>query len=164
MTCVVSAASLTLLRRDMSLNRRLYAWMLGTKRKLSDNYRIAQKYSSLIDKCHLFYEIVIFIKERHFYGSFMAICLLFIVWKLKKILMRKVKRTGLKQHGWVYFYMCVLSGLDIKGGMVAADSSRFNTVEEYTAFYFSTHSRELLVQVLKITHSLKLYKILCMHS
>uniref|UniRef100_A0A672STT1 DOP1 leucine zipper like protein B n=1 Tax=Sinocyclocheilus grahami TaxID=75366 RepID=A0A672STT1_SINGR len=62
---VVSAASLTLLRRDMSLNRRLYAWMLG---------------------------------------------------------------------------------LDIKGGMVAADSSRFNTVEEYTAFYFSTHSRELLVQ------------------
>uniref|UniRef100_A0A671LRW5 Protein dopey-2-like n=1 Tax=Sinocyclocheilus anshuiensis TaxID=1608454 RepID=A0A671LRW5_9TELE len=62
---VVSAASLTLLRRDMSLNRRLYAWMLG---------------------------------------------------------------------------------LDIKGVMVAADSSRFNTVEEYTAFYFSTHSRELLVQ------------------
>ncbi|XP_016429546.1 protein dopey-2-like isoform X2 [Sinocyclocheilus rhinocerous] len=62
---VVSAASLTLLRRDMSLNRRLYAWMLG---------------------------------------------------------------------------------LDIKGGMVAADSSRFNTVEEYTAFYFGTHSRELLVQ------------------
>ncbi|XDV30294.1 hypothetical protein PO909_033239 [Leuciscus waleckii] len=67
MICVVSAASLTLLRRDMSLNRRLYAWMLG---------------------------------------------------------------------------------LDIKGGMVAADSSRFNTVEEYTAFYFSTHSRELLVQAL----------------
>ncbi|XP_051761489.1 protein dopey-2 [Ctenopharyngodon idella] len=65
--CVVSAASLTLLRRDMSLNRRLYAWMLG---------------------------------------------------------------------------------LDIKGGMVAADSSRFNTVEEYTACYFSTHSRELLVQAL----------------
>ncbi|KAM3861725.1 protein DOP1B [Diretmus argenteus] len=27
---VVSAASLTLLRRDMSLNRRLYAWLLGT--------------------------------------------------------------------------------------------------------------------------------------
>lgn len=26
---VVSAASLTLLRRDMSLNRRLYAWLLG---------------------------------------------------------------------------------------------------------------------------------------
>lgn len=46
-----------------------------------------------------------------------------------------------------------LSGLDIKGGMVAADSSRFNTVEEYTAFYFSTHSRELLVQVQKITHT-----------
>ncbi len=43
--------------------------------------------------------------------------------------------------------MCVLSGLDIKGGMVAADSSRFNSVEEYTAFYFSTQSRELLVQV-----------------
>lgn len=30
MTTVVSAASLTLLRRDMSLNRRLYAWLLGT--------------------------------------------------------------------------------------------------------------------------------------
>uniref|UniRef100_A0A3P8UA66 DOP1 leucine zipper like protein B n=1 Tax=Amphiprion percula TaxID=161767 RepID=A0A3P8UA66_AMPPE len=30
MTTVVSAASLTLLRRDMSLNRRLYAWILGT--------------------------------------------------------------------------------------------------------------------------------------
>lgn len=29
MTTVVSAASLTLLRRDMSLNRRLYAWLLG---------------------------------------------------------------------------------------------------------------------------------------
>lgn len=27
---VVSAASLTLLRRDMSLNRRLYAWLQGT--------------------------------------------------------------------------------------------------------------------------------------
>ncbi|KAK2904895.1 hypothetical protein Q8A67_006694 [Cirrhinus molitorella] len=64
---VVSAALLTLLRRDMSLNRRLYAWILG---------------------------------------------------------------------------------LDIKGGMVAADSSRFNTVEEYTAFYFSRHSRELLVQAM----------------
>ncbi|XP_070693739.1 protein DOP1B [Pempheris klunzingeri] len=30
MITVVSAASLTLLRRDMSLNRRLYAWFLGT--------------------------------------------------------------------------------------------------------------------------------------
>ncbi|XP_047226862.1 protein dopey-2 [Girardinichthys multiradiatus] len=30
MTTVVSAALLTLLRRDMSLNRRLYAWLLGT--------------------------------------------------------------------------------------------------------------------------------------
>ncbi|XP_028291637.1 protein dopey-2 [Gouania willdenowi] len=30
MTTVVSAASLTLLRRDMSLNRRLFAWLLGT--------------------------------------------------------------------------------------------------------------------------------------
>ncbi|XP_040004041.1 protein dopey-2 isoform X2 [Xiphias gladius] len=30
MITVVSAASLTLLRRDMSLNRRLYAWLLGT--------------------------------------------------------------------------------------------------------------------------------------
>uniref|UniRef100_A0A8C2ERR3 Protein dopey-2-like n=1 Tax=Cyprinus carpio TaxID=7962 RepID=A0A8C2ERR3_CYPCA len=55
MISVVSAASLTLLRRDMSLNRRLYAWILG---------------------------------------------------------------------------------LDIKGGMVAADSSRFNSVEEYTSYYF----------------------------
>lgn len=67
MISVVSAASLTLLRRDMSLNRRLYAWMLG---------------------------------------------------------------------------------LDIKGGMGAADSSHYSTVEEYTAFYFNTHSRELLVQAL----------------
>ncbi|KAF3843169.1 hypothetical protein F7725_002018 [Dissostichus mawsoni] len=33
MTAVVSAASLTLLRRDMSLNRRLYAWLLGTDKK-----------------------------------------------------------------------------------------------------------------------------------
>ncbi|KAA0715639.1 Protein dopey-2 [Triplophysa tibetana] len=64
---VVSAASLTLLRRDMSLNRRLYAWILG---------------------------------------------------------------------------------LDIKGGIVAADSSCYNTVEEYTTFYFSTHSRRLLVKAL----------------
>ena len=31
MITVVSAASLTLLRRDMSLNRRLYAWLLGTQ-------------------------------------------------------------------------------------------------------------------------------------
>ncbi|KAJ8388524.1 hypothetical protein AAFF_G00132380 [Aldrovandia affinis] len=30
MISIVSAASLTLLRRDMSLNRRLYAWILGT--------------------------------------------------------------------------------------------------------------------------------------
>ncbi|XP_051564848.1 protein dopey-2-like [Myxocyprinus asiaticus] len=67
MISVVSAASLTLLRRDMSLNRRLYAWMLG---------------------------------------------------------------------------------LDIKGGMVTADSSNYSTVEEYTVFYFNTHSRELLVQAL----------------
>lgn len=33
MVSMVSAASLTLLRRDMSLNRRLYAWLLGTDRK-----------------------------------------------------------------------------------------------------------------------------------
>ncbi|XP_029314553.1 protein dopey-2 [Cottoperca gobio] len=33
MITVVSAASLTLLRRDMSLNRRLYAWFLGTDKK-----------------------------------------------------------------------------------------------------------------------------------
>uniref|UniRef100_A0A8C7Q2A2 DOP1 leucine zipper like protein B n=1 Tax=Oncorhynchus mykiss TaxID=8022 RepID=A0A8C7Q2A2_ONCMY len=64
---VVSAASLTLLRRDMSLNRRLYAWLLGT---------------------------------------------------------------------------------DIKGGMVAADPDLFISMEEHTAFYFNTHSRELLVQAL----------------
>ncbi|KAK6309739.1 hypothetical protein J4Q44_G00196200 [Coregonus suidteri] len=64
---VVSAASLTLLRRDMSLNRRLYAWLLGT---------------------------------------------------------------------------------DIKGGMVAADPDLSISMEEHTAFYFNTHSRELLVQAL----------------
>ncbi|XP_028992483.1 protein dopey-2 [Betta splendens] len=33
MTTVVSSSSLTLLRRDMSLNRRLYAWLLGTNIK-----------------------------------------------------------------------------------------------------------------------------------
>uniref|UniRef100_A0A8C1H2N2 DOP1 leucine zipper like protein B n=1 Tax=Cyprinus carpio carpio TaxID=630221 RepID=A0A8C1H2N2_CYPCA len=44
---VVSAASLTLLRRDMSLNRRLYAWMLGTAEKFPENYRISQKYLSI---------------------------------------------------------------------------------------------------------------------
>uniref|UniRef100_A0AAR2L0S7 Dopey N-terminal domain-containing protein n=1 Tax=Pygocentrus nattereri TaxID=42514 RepID=A0AAR2L0S7_PYGNA len=68
-TCLVmvSAASLTLLRRDMSLNRRLYAWLLG---------------------------------------------------------------------------------LDIKGGMVAPDMSLYTTVEEHTAYYFNTYSRELLVQAL----------------
>ncbi|XP_037646910.1 protein dopey-2 isoform X2 [Sebastes umbrosus] len=33
MITVVSAASLTILRRDMSLNRRLYAWLLGTNKK-----------------------------------------------------------------------------------------------------------------------------------
>uniref|UniRef100_A0A8C7Q3A6 DOP1 leucine zipper like protein B n=1 Tax=Oncorhynchus mykiss TaxID=8022 RepID=A0A8C7Q3A6_ONCMY len=65
---VVSAASLTLLRRDMSLNRRLYAWLLGST--------------------------------------------------------------------------------DIKGGMVAADPDLFISMEEHTAFYFNTHSRELLVQAL----------------
>ncbi|XP_070293728.1 protein DOP1B [Salvelinus sp. IW2-2015] len=65
MITVVSAASLTLLRRDMSLNRRLYGWLLGT---------------------------------------------------------------------------------DIKGGMIAADPDI--SMEEHTAFYFNTHSRELLVQAL----------------
>ncbi|XP_031436903.1 protein dopey-2 [Clupea harengus] len=67
MITVVSAAALTLLRRDMSLNRRLYAWILGT---------------------------------------------------------------------------------DIKGGMVAPDPSQSTTLEEHTAFYFNTHSRELLVEAL----------------
>ncbi|XP_076857747.1 protein DOP1B isoform X2 [Brachyhypopomus gauderio] len=67
MITVVSAASLTVLRRDMSLNRRLYAWLLG---------------------------------------------------------------------------------LDIKGGMVAPDPSLCTTVEEHTAYYFNTHSRDLLVQAL----------------
>uniref|UniRef100_A0A8C7M6B4 DOP1 leucine zipper like protein B n=1 Tax=Oncorhynchus kisutch TaxID=8019 RepID=A0A8C7M6B4_ONCKI len=65
---VVSAASLTLLRRDMSLNRRLYAWLLGST--------------------------------------------------------------------------------DIKGGMIAADPDLSISMEEHTAFYFNTHSRELLVQAL----------------
>ncbi|XP_060732022.1 protein dopey-2 isoform X2 [Tachysurus vachellii] len=65
MITLVSAASLTLLRRDMSLNRRLYAWILG---------------------------------------------------------------------------------LDIKGGMVAPDTTLYTTVEEHTAYYFNTHSRELLVK------------------
>ncbi|XP_062313178.1 protein dopey-2 isoform X1 [Osmerus eperlanus] len=67
MITVVSAASLTLLRRDMSLNRRLYAWLLGT---------------------------------------------------------------------------------DIKGGMVAPDPNLSTTLEEHTANYFNTYSKELLVQAL----------------
>ncbi|XP_071783130.1 protein DOP1B [Centroberyx gerrardi] len=67
MVTVVSAASLTLLRRDMSLNRRLYAWLLGT---------------------------------------------------------------------------------DIKGGMVAPHPTLSATREEHTGFYFSTYSRDFLVQAL----------------
>ncbi|XP_030613760.1 protein dopey-2 [Archocentrus centrarchus] len=67
MITVVSAASLTLLRRDMSLNRRLYAWLLGT---------------------------------------------------------------------------------DIKGGMVAPHPDFSTTMEEHTAFYFSTYSRDFLVKAL----------------
>uniref|UniRef100_A0A3P9AY55 DOP1 leucine zipper like protein B n=1 Tax=Maylandia zebra TaxID=106582 RepID=A0A3P9AY55_9CICH len=67
MITVVSAASLTLLRRDMSLNRRLYAWLLGT---------------------------------------------------------------------------------DIKGGMVAPHPELSTTMEEHTAFYFSTYSRDFLVKAL----------------
>uniref|UniRef100_A0AAY5JXL7 Dopey N-terminal domain-containing protein n=1 Tax=Esox lucius TaxID=8010 RepID=A0AAY5JXL7_ESOLU len=65
---VVSAACLTLLRRDMSLNRRLYAWLLGST--------------------------------------------------------------------------------DIKGGMVAADPDQSISMEEHTAYYFNTYSRQLLVQAL----------------
>lgn len=30
LVCILAAAAQTLLRRDMSLNRRLYAWLLGT--------------------------------------------------------------------------------------------------------------------------------------
>uniref|UniRef100_A0A671W8X4 DOP1 leucine zipper like protein B n=1 Tax=Sparus aurata TaxID=8175 RepID=A0A671W8X4_SPAAU len=64
---VVSAASLTLLRRDMSLNRRLYAWLLGT---------------------------------------------------------------------------------DIKGGMVAPHPTISSSTEDHTSYYFSTYSRDCLVQAL----------------
>lgn len=64
---LVSAALLTLLRRDMSLNRRLYAWLLGT---------------------------------------------------------------------------------DIKGGMVAPHPALSTTIEEHTAFYFNTYSKDYLVQAL----------------
>ncbi|XP_036964612.1 protein dopey-2 isoform X2 [Acanthopagrus latus] len=64
---VVSAASLTLLRRDMSLNRRLYAWLLGT---------------------------------------------------------------------------------DIKGGMVAPHPTISSSTEDHTSYYFSTFSRDCLVQAL----------------
>ncbi|XP_027146759.1 protein dopey-2 isoform X2 [Larimichthys crocea] len=67
MTAVVSAACLTLLRRDMSLNRRLYAWLLGT---------------------------------------------------------------------------------DIKGGMVAPHPTLSSTIEDHASFYFSTYSRDCLVQAL----------------
>ncbi|XP_073329578.1 protein DOP1B [Pagrus major] len=64
---VVSAASLTLLRRDMSLNRRLYAWLLGT---------------------------------------------------------------------------------DIKGGMVAPHPTLSSSTEDHTSYYFTTYSRDCLVQAL----------------
>ncbi|KAM8855893.1 protein DOP1B isoform 2-T2 [Spinachia spinachia] len=64
---MVSAAALTLLRRDMSLNRRLYAWLLG---------------------------------------------------------------------------------VDKKGGMVAPHPSLSGTSEEHASFYFSTYSRDFLVQAL----------------
>uniref|UniRef100_M3ZPP0 DOP1 leucine zipper like protein B n=1 Tax=Xiphophorus maculatus TaxID=8083 RepID=M3ZPP0_XIPMA len=67
MITVTSAALLTLLRRDMSLNRRLYAWLLGT---------------------------------------------------------------------------------DIKGGMVAPHPTLSTTVEEHTAFYFNTYSKDYLVKAL----------------
>lgn len=43
--------------------------------------------------------------------------------------------------------VCVCLGLDIKGGMVAPDTTLYTTVEEHAAYYFNTHSRELLVQV-----------------
>ncbi|TSU63004.1 Protein dopey-2 [Bagarius yarrelli] len=41
-------------------------------------------------------------------------------------------------------------GLDIKGGMVAPDTTLYTTVEEqhYCVYYFNTHSRKLLVQAL----------------
>ncbi|XP_072300639.1 protein DOP1B [Eucyclogobius newberryi] len=64
---LVAAALLTLLRRDMSLNRRLYAWLLGA---------------------------------------------------------------------------------DIKGGMVSPHHALSTTMEEHTAFYFSTYSKSYLVQAL----------------
>ncbi|XP_068428257.1 protein dopey-2 isoform X2 [Clinocottus analis] len=67
MITMVSAAVLTLLRRDMSLNRRLYAWLLG---------------------------------------------------------------------------------IDKKGGMVAPHPTLSATTEEHTSFYFSTYSRDFLVQAL----------------
>ncbi|XP_031725287.1 protein dopey-2 isoform X2 [Anarrhichthys ocellatus] len=67
MITMVSAAALTLLRRDMSLNRRLYAWLLG---------------------------------------------------------------------------------IDKKGGIVAPHPTRSTTKEEHTSFYFSTYSRDFLVQAL----------------
>ncbi|XP_034417506.1 protein dopey-2 isoform X2 [Cyclopterus lumpus] len=67
MITIVSAAALTLLRRDMSLNRRLYGWLLG---------------------------------------------------------------------------------IDKKGGMVAPHPTLSTTTEEHTSFYFSTYSRDFLVQAL----------------
>lgn len=50
-------------------------------------------------------------------------------------------------------FVCVCLGLDIKGGMVAPNTTLYTTVEEHTAYYFNTHSRELLVQVLLISLS-----------
>uniref|UniRef100_A0A672SWK4 DOP1 leucine zipper like protein B n=1 Tax=Sinocyclocheilus grahami TaxID=75366 RepID=A0A672SWK4_SINGR len=59
---VVSAASLTLLRRDMSLNRRLYAWMLGIADKFPENYTIPQKYCFLSNKWNFSFKRIVRLK------------------------------------------------------------------------------------------------------
>uniref|UniRef100_A0A672SYC2 DOP1 leucine zipper like protein B n=1 Tax=Sinocyclocheilus grahami TaxID=75366 RepID=A0A672SYC2_SINGR len=66
---VVSAASLTLLRRDMSLNRRLYAWMLGIADKFPENYTIPQKYCFLSNKWNFSFKRIVRLKiEKAFYS------------------------------------------------------------------------------------------------
>lgn len=67
--------------------------------------------------------------------------------------------TGVKIHTYnrlakfpgsliLFIFICVsFPGTDIKGGMVAPHPELSTTMEEHTAFYFSTYSRDFLVKV-----------------
>lgn len=49
----------------------------------------------------------------------------------------------------LFAFVYVFSGLDIKGGMVTPHPTFSTTTEEHTSFYFSTYSRDFLVQVIR---------------